>query len=182
MMRTAMVAGCIGSAELADLVARRGSLGLSLPLSSLERLAALGPSATAGGGTKDLSASCAFQLGSEGYPQVHLTVTGMVPLVCQRCLELLEFPVSLDVLLTIVHSDADAAGLAAPFETALLVDGELQPAQIIEDEVLAALPLSPKHSETAACGRVEQANSSEMYRPMAGLADLLGRSDRQGNK
>ena len=86
------------------------------------------------------------------------------------------------MLLTLVRSDAEAAGLTAPFETALLADGELLLTQIIEDEVLAALPLAPKHSETAACGRVEQANSGEMYRPMAGLADLLGRSDRQGNK
>ena len=184
MMRTAMVAGCIGSAELADLAARGGGLDLRLPVSSLDRLAALGPSATEAGQptTETLSTSCTFQLGSEGYPQVHLTVTGIAPLVCQRCLDLLEFPVSLDVLLTVIRSDAEAAGLKAPFETALLVDGELLLPQIIEDEVLAALPLAPKHSETAACGREEQANSSEMYRPMAGLADLLGRSDRQGNK
>ena len=184
MMRTAMVAGCIGSAELADLVARGGSLDLGLPVSSLERLAALAPSATETGQptTETLSTRCTFQLGSEGYPQVHLMVTGIAPLVCQRCLDLLEFPVSLDVLLTVIRTDAEAAGLTAPFETALLVDDELLLPQIIEDEVLAALPLAPKHSERAACGRVEQANSSEMYRPMAGLADLLGRSDRQGNK
>ena len=184
MMRTAMVAGCIGSAELADLVARGGSLDRRLPVASLERLAALGPSATGASQTTtdELSTSCTFQLGSEGYPQVHLIVTGTVPLVCQRCLDLLEFPVSLDVLLTVVRSDAEAAGLTAPFETALLVDGELLLTQVIEDEVLAALPLAPKHSETVACGRVEQANSGEMYRPMAGLADLLGHSDRQGNK
>ena len=186
MMRTAMVAGCIGSAELADLVARGASLVCSLPVSSLERLAVLGPTPTnpaaSEATTEDLSVSCTFQLGSEGYPQAHLMVTGVVPLVCQRCLELLRYPVSLDVLLTVIRSDAEAAGLTAPFETALLVDGELLLTQIIEDEVLAALPLAPKHSETAACGRVEQAISSEMYRPMAGLADLLGRSDRQGNK
>ncbi len=186
MMRTAMVAGCIGSAELADLVARGATLGLKLPVSSLERLAALAPSATDTGTgqttTEDLSASCTFQLGSEGYPQLHLVVTGVVPLTCQRCLDLLEFPVSLDVLLTMIRSDDEAASLSAPFETTLLVDGELLPAQIIEDEVLAALPLAPMHSETAACGRVEQAKSGEMYRPLAGLADLLGRSDRQGNK
>ena len=186
MMRTAMVAGCIGSAELADLVVRGATLVRRLSVSSLERLAALGPAgpytAAVQATTEDLNASCTFQLGSEGYPQVHLMVTGIVPLVCQRCLELLDYPVSLDVLLTVVRSDAEAAGLTAPFETALLVDGELLLTQMIEDEVLAALPLAPKHSETAACGRVEQANSSEMYRPMAGLADLLGRSDRQGNK
>ena len=42
-MRTAMMAGRIGSAELADLVARGATLDLSLPVSSLARLAALAP-------------------------------------------------------------------------------------------------------------------------------------------
>jgi uncharacterized metal-binding protein YceD (DUF177 family) len=77
-------------------------------------------------------------------------------------------------------------GLADPFETVLLADGELVPAQVVEDEVLAALPLVPKHSETTpggrTCGLEEQANSGEMHRPLAGLADLLGRGDRQGDE
>ena len=87
-----------------------------------------------------------------------------------------------DVLLTMVRSDAEAAGLADPFETVLLADGDLVPEQVVEDEVLAVLPLAPKHLETARCGREERANSGEMHRPLAGLADLLGRGDRQGDE
>jgi uncharacterized protein len=96
--------------------------------------------------------------------------------------ELLVWPVAVDVLLTIVRNDAEAAGLADPFETVLLAAGELVPEQVVEDEVLAALPLAPKHLETAPCGREERANSGEMHRPLAGLADLLGRGDPQGDE
>ena len=178
-MRTAMGVERIGSAELKDLVARGATLDLSFPVSSLARLVALSPSA---GEAARLTASFTFQSGSEGCPQLHLIVAGSVPLVCQRCMDLLVIPVAVAVLLTMVRSDAEAGGLADPFETVLLADGELVPDQVVEDEVLAALPLVPKHPETAPCGREERANSGEMHRPLAGLADLLGRSDRQGDE
>jgi uncharacterized protein len=174
-----MVVERIGSAELKDLVARGSTLDLSFPVSSLERLAALSPSA---GEAASLTASFTFQPGPEGFPQVRLVVAGAVTLVCQRCLDPVLLPVAIDVLLTLASSDAEAAGLAEPFETALLADGELVPAQVVEDEVLAALPLAPKHSETTRCGREEQMNSGEVHRPLAGLADLLGRGDRQGDE
>lgn len=178
-MRTAMGVERIGSAELKDLVARGLTLDLSFPVSSLARLAAVSPSA---GEETLLTASLAFQSGSEGCPQLHLVVAGSVPLVCQRCMEQMVHPVAVDVLLTVVRNDAEAAGLSDPFETVLLADGELVPAEVVEDEVLAALPFAPKHAEATPCGREERANSGEMNRPLAGLADLLGRGDRQGDK
>ena len=184
-MRTAMMAGRIGSAELADLVARGAHLDFSFPVSSLTRLAALAPPDAAVGAAQ-LNAGFTFKAGAEGYPQLHLVVAGTVPVVCQRCLGLLDLPVSIDVLLTLVRNDQEAAVLADPFDTALLADGELVPGQVVEDEVLAALPLAPKHGAATPCGskagRDDKLKSGEMHRPMAGLADLLGRVDRQGDK
>jgi uncharacterized protein len=189
-MRTAMMAGRIGSAELTDLVARGATLDSSFPLSSLPRLASLGPGS--GGATEtarqpeSLSAHFTFQPGAEGFPRLHLVVDGVVPLVCQRCLELLELPVSVDVLLTMVSTDEQAQALTEPFDTVLLADGELVPGQVVEDEVLAALPLAPKHADRGQCGLEngpdDKLISGEMHRPMAGLADLLGRVDRQDDK
>lgn len=188
-MRTAMRAGRIGSAELADLVARGATLDFSLPVASLARLAALAPPANPArpaGSAARLNAGFSFQAGAEGYPQLHLVVAGTVPLVCQRCLGLLDLPVSIDVRLTLVRNDQEAGVLAAPFDTAMLADGDLLPEQVVEDEVLAALPLAPKHADSTPCGsgagREDKVKSGEMHRPMAGLADLLGRGDRQGDK
>lgn len=198
-MRTAMMARRIGSAELTDLVARGATLDLSFPVSSLPRLADLAPWSGGGAGRRAvtgmlpasaepacLNARFTFQPGAEGYPRLHLVVDGVVPLVCQRCLELLEFPVAVDVLLTMVGTDDEAQGLAEPFDTVLLADGDLVPDQVVEDEVLAALPLAPKHTASVQCGLEDRSDdkviSGEMHRPMAGLADLLGRSDRQDDK
>lgn len=184
-MRTAMRSGRIGSAELADLVARGASLDVSIPVSSLARLAELAPQGAAVG-TARLNADLGFKAGAEGYPQLHLRVAGTVPVVCQRCLGLLEWPVSIDVLLTMVRNDQEAAVLADPFDTVLLADGELEPEQVVEDEVLAALPLAPKHADATPCGTRggddDTLKSGETHRPMAGLADLLGRVDRRDDK
>jgi uncharacterized protein len=184
-MRTAMMAGRIGSAELADLVSRGATLDFSIPVSSLTRLAALAPPAAAVGKAR-LDAGFTFKAGAEGYPQLHLVVAGTVPVVCQRCLGLLELPVGIDVLLTMVRNDQEAGSLADPFDTVLLADGDLEAEQVVEDEVLAALPLAPKHADSTPCGtrggRDDKVKSGEMHRPMAGLADLLGRGDRQDDK
>ncbi|MEO8224662.1 MAG: DUF177 domain-containing protein [Gammaproteobacteria bacterium] len=182
-MLTAMRVWQIGSAELADLVARRATVDISLTGSDLARLAALDHRIGGeGSGEAVLEVHCAFQSGPEGFPQVRLTVTGAVNLVCQRCLQPFTWPVKLDSLLTLVRSDEEAAGLADRFETALLTDAGLEMAAVVEDEVLATLPLSPRHPETAACCRQEHMNSGETHRPLAGLADLVGRGDRQGDE
>ncbi len=198
MMRTAMGGWQYGSAELADLVTRGATVERSLPVSSLGRLAALGTPAGWISGRQEvpaardvpdrageaaiLTAEGIFQSGPDGYPQVRLRVTGTVSLICQRCLEPLAWPVHVDELLTLVRSDAEATGLADPFATALLTDAGVEMARVVEDEVMASLPLSPRHPATAACGRQELMNSGETHRPLAGLAGLLGRGDQQGKE
>lgn len=185
-----MMAGRIGSAELVDLVAREATIDFAFPVSSLPRLAALVPDEPVVPGSDRLEASFTFRAGAEGYPQLHLVVTGTVPLQCQRCLGLLALPVSIDVALTMVRNDQDAEKLADPFDTVLLAEGEFLPAQVVEDEVLAVLPLAPKHGESTPCGSrregdgggTDRTKAGETHRPMAGLADLLGRGGRQDDK
>lgn len=186
MMRTAMTAGHIGSAELKDLVAREATLRFSIPVSSLERLSALAPrtGAAAVEPAGVLEASLSFQPGAEGFPCLRLVVTGTTPLVCQRCLELLVWPAHVDVRLTMVGDDAEAARLADPFDTVLLEEGELPVGRLVEDEVLAALPLAPKHGANTPCGATGADDDAgtergETHRPMAGLADLLGQGGRR---
>lgn len=185
MMRAAMKAERIGSAELKDLVARAATLDCRFAQPSLGRLAALWPAPSGEaaprvtGAELQLAASFRFQPGEEGHPQLQLTATGTVPLVCQRCLELLVLPVTLDVQLTMVRDDAEAAVLADPFDTVMLDAGGLDLAQVLEDEVLAILPLAPTHAETTPCGRTALRDSGETHRPLAGLANLLGHGDRQ---
>lgn len=191
----AMTARRIGSVEIQDLVARQARLDFRFPVASLPRLASLAAAAD-GPATEpppELQAALAFQPGTEGYPQLHLIVGGFVPVECQRCLKALDWPVNVDVRLTMVRTDREAEGLADPFDILLLANDELLPDQVVEDEVLAVLPLAPRHVEGQHCvapaewdakglsvsGGAEAAEPTR--RPLAGLAALLGRKDQPGN-
>ena len=191
----AMTARRIGSVEIEDLVARQARLDFRYPVASLPRLASLAAAAdgVAAGPSPELEATLAFQPGAEGYPQLHLIVGGFVPVECQRCLKALDWPVNVDVRLTMVRTDREAEGLADPFDTLLLANDELLPDQVVEDEVLAVLPLAPRHAEgqhsvapaewdakgLSVSGGAEAAEPTR--RPLAGLAALLGRKDQPGN-
>ncbi|MEZ5564443.1 MAG: YceD family protein [Gammaproteobacteria bacterium] len=183
-MRAAMVAGRIGSMELKELVARQAPVHLVFPVSTLPRLAALLPAGESAAFRTDasLDVDISFDAGHEGYPRLDLRVSGKVPVVCQRCLKALAWPVKVDVQLTMVGSNTEANTLADPFDTVLLADGALETADLVEDEVLVALPLVPKHADAACAGRDVLTESSETHQPMAGLADLLRRSDRRGQE
>lgn len=85
----------------------------------------------------------------EGKPAIRCTVRGMLPLVCQRCLEDFAYPVDIvsDLILVedegafeeIDEDDATDAVVAAPC---------LDPLVLVEDEVLLDIPMSPRHPLT----------------------------------
>ena len=191
-----MTARRIGSVEIEDLVARQTQLDFHFPVASLPRLASLSPAVDepATLPQAELHAVLAFQPGAEGYPQLHLIVGGSVVVACQRCLKALVWPVDIDLHLTMVRTDRDAEALADPFDTLLLGNDGLLPDEVVEDEVLAALPLAPRHAEGQRCEAPagwdadgllsvsgEAGADEPTRRPLAGLAALLGRNDRQGN-
>ena len=190
----AMTVRRIGSVEIEDLVARQAQLDFRFPVASLPRLASLAPAVDepATVPLTELHAGLAFQPGAEGYPQLHLIVGGSVVVTCQRCLQALVWPVNIDLHLTMVRMDREAEVLADPFDTLLVNDG-LMPDEVVEDEVLAALPLAPRHAEGQRCEAPagwdaeglsvsgETVAGEPTRRPLAGLAALLGRNDQQGN-
>lgn len=190
----AMTARRIGSVEIEDLVARQAQLDFCFPVASLPRLASLAAAVDvpATAPPAELHAALAFQPGAEGYPQLHLIVGGSVVVACQRCLQALVWPVDIDLYLTMVRTDSEAGALADPFDTLLVNDG-LVPDEVVEDEVLAALPLAPRHAEGQRCEAPagwdakglsvsgERVAGEPTRRPLAGLAALLGRKDQQGN-
>jgi uncharacterized protein len=74
------------------------------------------------------------------------SIDGCLHLVCQRCLETLEFPLKLGIRLGIVASEDDIDRLPDGYEP-LLVDGEpLKTADVVEDEILLAIPPVPLHA------------------------------------
>jgi uncharacterized protein len=81
-------------------------------------------------------------------PQLWLTLRAELPvqLECQRCLQPLAWPLALDRRLRFVSGEQEAARLDEELEEDVL---ELQPRLdligLIEDELILALPLVPRH-------------------------------------
>jgi len=177
-----MGAAGIGTAELADLAARRTTLDRHFDVASLVRLEALGALREGEGdvdGAGQLEVRFAFEPGPGGFPQVRVTIAGAVKLRCQRCLKPLRWPVAVDETLTIVGSDEEASRLEDPFATVLLEADVLELPALIEDEVLASLPLAPRHAEPDPCAASDGMDAAvgQLQRPFAGLASLLNRAE-----
>ena len=86
-----------------------------------------------------------FERGELGLSSVRVEASTRLTLQCQRSLEAFEFPVDIDTVLSPVRDDADAAALPESWEpTELDGDGRTRPSDLIEDELLLALPAVPK--------------------------------------
>jgi uncharacterized protein len=83
---------------------------------------------------------------SERRLEVHGSVSAELVLQCQCCLEPLVFPVECPVNLA-VATTVDAALLLPDDVEALMVeaDGEVALADVVQDELLLAIPAVPRH-------------------------------------
>jgi len=72
-----------------------------------------------------------------------LEIQAQLPLQCQRTLEVFELPVLLHERLGLIAKEEDEAALPPGFEPLLTADGELRLADVIEDELILALPVVP---------------------------------------
>ena len=92
---------------------------------------------------------------------LELTVKADMPLVCQRCIK--PMPFKLDETSRIVlFADDELEGI--------LTEKELDVRELVEDQILMALPFSPRHEE---CGNVPLAQiNQDKPNPFAVLAGL----------
>ena len=87
----------------------------------------------------------AFGIGEQGIRTVSGVVRGELLLTCQRCLGRLRFPVNISFTLALARGLEEAERLPAGVDP-LIVDQEtLSIVELIEDEVLLALPDIPSH-------------------------------------
>ncbi|HEY8012011.1 MAG TPA: YceD family protein [Rudaea sp.] len=109
-----------------------------LPLSALPRLAT--SLATTEG---EVDYELDFGKDEFGVSGVHVRATTALPLTCQRSLETFNFPVSIDTRLGFIVDEADEAALPGGYEPLLLDAAGLRPADVIEDELILAVPIVP---------------------------------------
>ncbi len=87
-------------------------------------------------------------LGGMSQVWLHLKVRASFPMECQRCLTPVDIPLEVDRAFRFVADEATAEALDDESEEDLLaMSREFDLRELIEDELLMALPVVPKHDE-----------------------------------
>jgi len=108
-------------------------------------------------------------------PYVELRIEAELPLECQRSLQRFLLPVRVEQRLGLVRDEADEAALPPDYEALLVgADGMLKPAELVEDELILALPVVPVSPEAEAVERDFAPTDAETAQanPFAALAGL----------
>jgi uncharacterized protein len=143
---------------------------LAVPLHKLARIA---PQLTRHDGMVTGSVALAMDQGRI-VAEVELAAT--LEVRCQRCLQPLALPVESRSQVALVGSEADAASVPPELETALAPDGRMRLADLLEEELLLALPAAPRHPGQCPQGqgaRKDEDFEETVQRPFAGLGELL---------
>jgi uncharacterized protein len=138
-----------------------------LPLARMRRLADM--LSDRGG---EAAVRLEFRREGRGRATVRGTIRAGLRLTCQRCLE--PFELILDLPVRLVRSDVEAGRLAEE-EDPLLVDEDqaLSLAELVEDELLLALPQVPAHPPPGCRVLAEgEASAESRPSPFSALAEL----------
>jgi uncharacterized protein len=115
-------------------------------------------------------------INAHGQPQLALRASGTLRMTCRRCLGALEFAPQVDttLLLASTQAEVDAEPMAAEGPDSIVATKEMSLRDLVEDELLLALPYAPRHEVCAV--RAERA-------PQAGQTPFAGlRSKLRGDK
>jgi len=108
-----------------------------------------------------------------GRPALRLKVGGTLWLRCQRCLEAMPLEVGTDETLvlaaTVAEIHAEPASVQAPDR--VVAGREMALRELIEDELILAVPYAPRHEECVAAGAA--GSEAEKRSPFAGLRGLI---------
>ncbi len=110
-------------------------------------------------------------------------VVAALKLRCQRCLEPLVFQVDTALLLGLVQGGDEAERLPQEYDPVIVQDDRIRPVELIEDELILALPQVPMHGSHEVCAegtmrqaladvRADEPGEEEAGNPFQVLAQL----------
>jgi DUF177 domain-containing protein len=107
-----------------------------------------------------------------GRPGLRLKVRARLELRCQRCLEALPFEVQADEVLVLAGTQAEIDAEPADVHAAdrVVAAKEMPVRELVEDELILALPYAPRH---AGCNARASTDAAEKVSPFAGLRGLM---------
>ena len=109
---------------------------------------------------------------ARGRPALRVRLRGALQLRCQRCLEPLRFDVDTDATLVLAATQAeiDADPVDAQSPDRLLAADEIPVLELLEDELILALPYAARHE---GCEAGRESHGDERISPFAGLRGML---------
>jgi DUF177 domain-containing protein len=175
-----------GASKLRDfrkLAETRAELELDLALAQLPGMT---PELSAGDG--HVHAKVRFGR-EQGFAVADVELNARLEAVCQRCMGPMPLLVQARSPVLLVESEREAEGAPAGWETFLAPEGRLDPAALVAEELLLAVPIVPLHGPDSACAatagsegavEVQPASAAEAAatRPFADLRALLERADK----
>ncbi|MDY6921700.1 MAG: YceD family protein [Pseudomonadota bacterium] len=159
------------------LARQEGKLTGHMPLARLQNLAA--DCVTAEG-----LVEADLQLYTEqGWPALEGSASARVQLVCQRCLEPVTVPLAVEIALGFVQGESQLQSLPESLEPFLLEAEEIPLAELLEQELILALPIVAYHDHCEPIPYQEQAPGDsgaqeEKPNPFAVLEQLKGKVDK----
>lgn len=123
---------------------------------------------------KQSEVSFALQGGQDRLQRLFLdlSVTGSLPLVCQRCIKPMAFELKESSRIVLFGDEAalDEAMLSDEELEGIVAEDEIDVRVLVEDQILMALPFSPRH-ESCGNAAIEEVNQDKPN-PFAVLAGL----------
>lgn len=99
----------------------------------------------------EAEAEMRFSLDAVRRPVISGSVRTKVELQCQRCMELFMQPIDVEFQLVRVRSETEAERLPEEFEPLLTEQDQIRTAELLEDELILALPVVAMHVEEDGC-------------------------------
>ena len=113
-----------------------------------------------------------FERGAQGLRQMHGTLRAEVPVVCQRCMQPFRHAISAQTWLILLKPGEPSAIPADEADT-LVVSKPLPLGDIVEDELLLAMPMVPRHAPgKCQLDAAESAVKAREINPFAALGKL----------
>jgi len=167
-------------APVDTLVGTETAIDFQIPLSELPRVSheLIGKDGDANGRVRFSRQS--------GQAVADLTVSAAPEVVCQRCMQTMRWPVKVESRIALV-SDYDAADRVPEGMEIFLVEADsVSVRDLVDEEIMLALPNVPRHAEGSECagreiklpGQTAEADESaaaQVQKPFAQLGELLKR-------
>ena len=93
----------------------------------------------------DITVRIEFQMDKQNRVIADMRVRGNLPLTCQRCLGIMQYPVDRAIQVCFVENEAEGDLVPEFYEPWVLTEGQCSLTELVEDELILSVPLVPMH-------------------------------------